>query len=719
MDISADALGRQSPGAPPESGSPEGGDGLSGSSARKKQQQEHHRQQQQRARLACTYTASYFRGRPPALVSSSEAPSRLQDSSPITQRPSQAAVSFSPILPGIPAAPRVQSPRLGQASLSLEATSNDDPETSVEPLSRASPEPTQTDLEGHYVGPSSGVSFLLRMQKRLQGSQTFSQGTPIFNFGDAPLSRNNIVSGVGQDQQPPYLNPSFYLSLTREHTKKLLERYFDFAVPMDRFLHRPTVEHWLEEFYDTMGAMNDPVEAPTRTAVLFMMFAVAQQHMAPRPSEQSIEMSLRYYLAATYQLSREQGAVRLASVQARLCQCLWLLSESRINHCWSLFGTVARLAVAIGLHRNRHVDAFSQDQVQAECRRRTFWSAYSLDNYLSTALGRPRTFHDDDIDQQLPSAIDDNIFGLRGQSVMLGVVAYAQLSQIVSGILRDLYSIKARSAQDRFSMTEKYTKELRSWRSGMAHFLETDRSHAAPLVPIFSRQRNALNLAYWHTFILTHRPLLLNNFAKLNSRRRKEASIEETTTKAKTDHSIRECLDAAMHVVETINHIIIAGQLFRAYWFTPYFAFSASVILYIYAIQQSSEPPETYMQYLTAAERCQAQITDIAEEGSLTSRYCLVLEELRTEARRQTSRSQRGLKRQRESDGMDQQTEGFMPAETGDIQGFGGIDFNVSPTASLADMTSWEQFDSMVMSGIPGFEAMFGGDGFAGTQMMP
>jgi hypothetical protein len=128
------------------------------------------------------------------------------------------------------------------------------------------------------------------MQKRLQGSQTFSQGTPIFNFGDAPLSRNNMVSGTGHDQHPPYLNPSFYLSLTREHTTKLLERYFDFAVPVDRFLHRPTVEQWLEEFYDTMGAMNDPSEAPTRTAVLFMMFAVAQQHMVPRPSEQSIEM---------------------------------------------------------------------------------------------------------------------------------------------------------------------------------------------------------------------------------------------------------------------------------------------------------------------------------------------------------------------------------------------------------------------------------------------
>jgi hypothetical protein len=146
--------------------------------------------------------------------------------------------------------------------------------------------------------------------------------------------------------------------------------------------------------------------------------------------------SLRYYLAGSQQLSREQGAVRLASVQARLCQCLWLLSQSRINHCWSLFGTVARLAIAIGLHRNRHSDSFANDQVQAECRRRTFWSAYSLDNYLSSALGRPRTFHDDDIDQQLPSAIDDHMLhsnshldaGLpfRGQSVMRGPIAYAQ-----------------------------------------------------------------------------------------------------------------------------------------------------------------------------------------------------------------------------------------------------------------------------------------------------
>lgn len=128
--------------------------------------------------------------------------------------------------------------------------------------------------------------------------------------------------------------------------------------------------------------------------------------------------------------------MQLASVQARLCQCLWLLSQSRINYCYSLFGTVARLLFALGLHRNRHPRSNYMGQVEIECRRRTFWSAYSLDNYLSAALGRPRTFNDKDVDQELPSCVNDEDIHDRqdgsisssgqGLSSMFGPVSYAK-----------------------------------------------------------------------------------------------------------------------------------------------------------------------------------------------------------------------------------------------------------------------------------------------------
>lgn len=130
---------------------------------------------------------------------------------------------------------------------------------------RASPEPSQTDLQGHYVGPASGVSFLLRVQKRLHRAISFSQSSSsIFTFGDAPL---------------PDYDPSFCVVLPRADAQRLVERYFDFAMPTYRFLHRQTVQGWFDEFYDTLGVMADTDSAPAKIALLFMVFAQARVYM--------------------------------------------------------------------------------------------------------------------------------------------------------------------------------------------------------------------------------------------------------------------------------------------------------------------------------------------------------------------------------------------------------------------------------------------------------
>lgn len=132
--------------------------------------------------------------------------------------------------------------------------------------SQDSPEPSQTDLQGHYVGPASGVSFLLRVQKRLHQAISFSSASTIFTFGDAPLSL-------------PEFDPSFCMMLPRDDARRLVGRYFDFAMPTYRFLHRPTIQAWFDEFYDTMGVMRDAQSAPARVALLFMVFAHARVYM--------------------------------------------------------------------------------------------------------------------------------------------------------------------------------------------------------------------------------------------------------------------------------------------------------------------------------------------------------------------------------------------------------------------------------------------------------
>jgi hypothetical protein len=236
-------------------------------------------------------------------------------------------------------------------------------------------------------------------------------------------------------------------------------------------------------------------------------------------------------------------------------------------------------------------------QVEIECRRRTFWSAYSLDNYLSTALGRPRTFNDKDIDQQFPSCVDDQDIppgtdpltfpADRGLSTMFGPISYARyistpgsphseltrvlyrLSQILSGVLSDIYSIKAMSITERFSLTARYMKEVRAWRADLSDFLGQSSSNAAPLVLIYQRQQNILNLAYWHTVILINRPLLLANFARLSNR----TSISQRQEQGRQVHvseSVDECLNAAMEIVRVVDRMIQANQLFRAFWVCLY-----------------------------------------------------------------------------------------------------------------------------------------------------
>lgn len=131
------------------------------------------------------------------------------------------------------------------------------------PPSRASLEPHQTDLEGHYVGPSSGVSFLIRAQRKLYKYLAQPINTPIFTFGDSPL---------------PAVESSFMLLPPRNEANALVARYFDFAFPTHRFLHQQQVEGWVDELYCAkLGSEALSPGIRSKRAVVLMVFAQAGQ----------------------------------------------------------------------------------------------------------------------------------------------------------------------------------------------------------------------------------------------------------------------------------------------------------------------------------------------------------------------------------------------------------------------------------------------------------
>lgn len=163
------------------------------------------------------------------------------------------------------------------------------------------------------------------------------------------------------------------------------------------------------------------------------------------------------------------------------------------------------------------------------------------------------------------------------------------------------------------------------------------------------------------------------------------------------------------------KNISLQGMLTQRLQFTSYFAFSAMVVLFVYLMQHDPTSTDSYQTYLSAATECQKELSNIAEPGSLAARYCIVLAELRAEIILRCERVQ-AASPPREVAETSTATLGQAQADT-----LHSIDFNAmvdqqptgsselpsaadhsqmndtSPESSLADLSSWVQFECMVI----------------------
>jgi len=235
-----------------------------------------------------------------------------------------------------------------------------------------------------------------------------TQKSSIFRFGDPPC---------------PDSDTSFFVLPPAPEARQMILMFFENVSPTIHCLHLPTVNDWLNEILDSYKGIRAGADGPSKRAVVLMVLASTQSHMSADSSEANADLrydvlltplhlltvdSFRYFQTAEKELEAETEEIRLPALQARLLQCFYLLSRSRIHQCWSIFGSIINLIFATGLHRkngtpgNGGVQA--EDMILHECQKRVFWVAYVLDRYLSTVLGRPLLIQDEDIDQVRPSS---------------------------------------------------------------------------------------------------------------------------------------------------------------------------------------------------------------------------------------------------------------------------------------------------------------------------
>ena len=227
-----------------------------------------------------------------------------------------------------------------------------------------------------------------------------------------------------------------------------------------------------------------------------------------------------------------------------------------------------------------------------------------------------------------------------------------------------------------------------------------------------------LRLAYAHALILANRPSLLNNFGDLSRRQR----LHQTDPEG----SLKECIDAAILVVDTVNGFIEEGKMCKAFWFTHYISFCAIATLYVYtiqqsiprqhngnrqngdgnnSIQQSTHQPSNFpnTQHFEAAEKCQRSIAETTVKTSPFRRYNIILDELKSEVLQRLSRTsvnnssaENFISRQpmqgepRARNVMD--SSGGTPSRTPNLSGIYPLDFGVLQDRSshLQTAEAWQ-----------------------------
>ncbi|TIA11265.1 hypothetical protein D6C80_07602 [Aureobasidium pullulans] len=631
--------------------------------------------------LECAYKASYRRGRTPYILPSTHVP-------PTPDVNTAAVTNAQPMLSLAPSFPDLAETVVEAGKAAEEAALEDaGEESSISEL---------VDVPSSYIGPASGVSFLTRAKKRLQEDATSSHTTDASTFasGDTPL---------------PEYDSSFLVLPPKHEAMLLIGTYFNVSFPTHRYLHRPTVEIWCDELYrNQMQCFIKPGDREKK-AIVLMVLAQATLTSGHK-DENNAARSVMFYAASEQQLTKESGETRLTSVMSRLLQCHYLASQSRINHAWSLFGTTARLAFAVGLHRRQRPQIGRVNHVEVQCRRRTFWAVYSLDRYLSAALGRPKAIHDDDIDQDLPDCLDDeNILPDKfitrpphSQSVMQASICHIKLTRILSGILKEQYPIHPLPTPSHHLITIKHTASLHSWHSDSYTFVSKSWQDIILLAAPFSRQCEVLINAYSHAVILLHRPLLL-------------CDIKTEDDRNAVQDSANACVEAALRILDLFGDSCEGGRMYGAFWLMQYYVFCAIAVLYVCIIRKLS-PPHHWHAHLRTVDRCQRLLSQHALQASFARRYAIFLGELRVEAEKKVEGRLRGggsddvvmeepHVRDREVEihqqQQQQQDSTTTPFEMGEV--------DAATVSSLFDeLTNWEELDSFVMAGINfDFDAAF------------
>lgn len=263
-----------------------------------------------------------------------------------------------------------------------------------------------------FIGSSSGVFFVKTVRNAFSAASNFTQdeekSTPldeeIVAGSDVASYDGSRAEEEGSTHRPLQLydTQGIYNAIgyppDRELATELTMSYFRTWHKLFPFLHGPSFSQGLESLYATESPKYE-IEHISTAVIFQYVFNIASLDRPdlPMPPHSKIRSPKGILFLLGLLVQKHD----IPSVQALLACQIYLLAIMALRPASTVGGLITRAALHSGLHRC----PFRYEQLshhECDIRKRVWWTAYSIDRYLTQALGHPLGIQDSDIDVCLP-----------------------------------------------------------------------------------------------------------------------------------------------------------------------------------------------------------------------------------------------------------------------------------------------------------------------------
>ncbi|SPQ22487.1 62b7d84b-f356-4b31-960f-ebf1ec94f709 [Thermothielavioides terrestris] len=457
--------------------------------------------------------------------------------------------------------------------------------------------------EWDFHGGSSGAVFLRRMKEHFQALLGNEYRIPFLPRPALPpglFSLDSPRSTPGSPWHSPSVSTIYNLP-PLDRVRTLCYYSLDCATCLLRVVHRPTFYEMLDKLYATpqeSWGHEDHRFLGLLYSVLALgcVYNVSQDHVseAPVTYKSAVEEGVKYYTSARLILQDVAECRDMTSLQGLVYMILFLQATSNISDCYAFLGIALRSCLRMGLHRHLPHDRITP--IEDETRRRVFHVIRQMDFYVSAILGFPLLLHDEDVDQPLPTEVDDEYITKETirmpppgtPSFFQAFNAHNSLMRILARVVKDIYPMRAvedgaageesnATFMINYSRIQAIEGELQEWQSRLPDYWRP--SNDGPIEVI--RVRTLLRFGYAHVQMMLYRPFLHYISPRLSAGK----TVEDRCY---------NCAAAGITVSRNIVHIGIEIQkqavLIGPYWFILYTEFFAILSLIFFVLENPDKP---------------------------------------------------------------------------------------------------------------------------------